>query len=133
MKDDDIVSRIAHSLGRNLRGAKRTFDRRIGKTEHPQILPYRGYGNATRAVVMGRALRDPGLTEAVATDSWARNLVNSYKRIETDELAGARIRATFGALSQDLVADHEGFFRATLTLATPPAPDAGYWHEVMLE
>jgi phosphatidate phosphatase APP1 len=133
MKEDDLVSKIAHSLGRNLRGAKRTFDRRIGKTEHPQIMPYRGYGNATRALVMGRALRDPGLTEAVATDSWARNLVNSYKRIETDELAGARIRATFGALAQELVADDEGFFRATLSLAVPPAQDAGHWHNVRLE
>lgn len=133
MKDDDLVSRFAHSLGRNLRGAKRSFDRRLGKTEHPQILPYRGFGNATRALVMGRALRDPGLTEAAATDSWARNLVNSYKRIETDELPGARIRATFGALSQELVADEEGFFRVTLSLSVPPAADAGFWHNVRLD
>jgi phosphatidate phosphatase APP1 len=133
MKEDDLVSRLAHTLGKNLRGAKRSFDRRIGKTEHPQIMPYRGFGNATRALVMGRALRDPGLTEAAVTDSWARNLVNSYKRIETDELAGARIRATLGAISEELVTDNEGFFRATLPLSTPPAPDAGHWHEVRLE
>jgi phosphatidate phosphatase APP1 len=133
MKEDDLVARLAHTFGRNLRGAKRSFDRRIGKTEHPQIMPYRGFGNTSRALVMGRALRDPGLTEPAATDSWARNLVNSYKRIETDELAGARIRATFGAISEDLVADNEGFFRATLPLSTPPAPNAGYWHDVRLE
>lgn len=131
--DEDIVSRLAHTLGKNLRGAKRTFDRKIGKTEHPQIYPYRGFGNATTALVMGRALRDPGLSAAELTDSWARNLVNSYKRIETDELAGAHIRAAFGAISQDMVADDEGFFRATLGLSTPPPPDSGFWHEIRLE
>ena len=131
--DDDLVSRLAHAFGKNLRGAKRTFDRKIGKTEHPLILPYRGFGNMTAALVMGRALRDPGLTAAEISDSWARNLLNSYKRMETDELAGARIRAAYGALNQELVADNEGFFRATVALSTPPPPDAGYWHEIRLE
>lgn len=125
--------RLAHGVGRNLRGIKRSFDRKIGKTERPHIVPYRGYGNAARILVLGRALRDPGLTEAAVSDSWVRNLVNSYKRIETDELPGARVRAAFGALTHDLVADDEGFFRALLPLSAPPPPDAGYWHDVRLE
>lgn len=127
------LERIAHGVGKSLRSVKRSFDHRIGKTERPDIVAYRGYGNAARILVLGRALRDPGLTEAAASDSWLKNLVNSYKRIETDELPGARVRAAFGALTHDLVADDEGFFRATLPLSTPPPPDAGYWHDVRLE
>jgi phosphatidate phosphatase APP1 len=130
---DDFVEKFAHSVAKNLRGAKRSFDRRIGKTERPHIVPYRGYGNSSRVLVMGRALRDPGLNEAAATDNWVRNLVNSYKRIETDELPGARLRATIGAVAQELMADDEGFFRASLRLSTPPPPDAGHWHELRLE
>jgi phosphatidate phosphatase APP1 len=130
---DDLVSQFAHGFGRNLRGLKRSFDRRIGKTEHPQIVPYRGYGNQSRALVMGRALRDPGLTESTDRDHWLKNLLNSYKRIETDELPGARVLARWGSLAQELVADNEGFFRATIPLSTPPAPDAGHWHKVQLE
>ena len=130
---DDFVERFAHSVGKNLRGAKRSFDRRIGKTERPQVVPYRGYGNESRVLVMGRTLRDPGLTEPVASDNWVRNLLNSYKRIETDELPGARVRATIGSISQDIVADSEGFFRASLPLSTPPAPDGGYWHPLQLQ
>lgn len=129
----DELSRLAHSLGKNLRAAKRSFDRRIGKTERPHIVPYRGYGNLTHALVMGRALRDPGLTEAAPTDNWLKNLINSYKRIETDELPGARVRASWGAIAQELDADDEGFFRATLPFSTPPAPDSGHWHNVQLE
>ncbi|HEX6558512.1 MAG TPA: phosphatase domain-containing protein [Longimicrobiales bacterium] len=130
---DEFVSRVAHRIGKNLRSAKRSFDRSIGKTERPHIVPYRGYGNAAQALIMGRALRDPGLTEAAPTDNWLKNLVNSYKRIETDELPGARVRAYWGAIAQEIDADDEGFFRATLPFSTPPAPDSGHWHNVRLE
>lgn len=130
---DDFLHKLAHSVGRNLRGAKRSFDRRIGKTEHPQLVPYRGYGNDARVLVMGRALRDPGLREATEKDTLLKNLIESYKRIETDELPGARINVTFQGLSHEIVADEDGFFRATLELGTPPAPDTGYWHDVQLE
>jgi phosphatidate phosphatase APP1 len=130
---DDFLHKLAHSVGRNLRGAKRSFDRRIGKTEHPQLVPYRGYGNDARVLVMGRALRDPGLREATEKDTLIKNLIESYKRIETDELPGARISVTFQGLAHEIVADEDGFFRATLELGTPPAPDTGYWHDVQLE
>lgn len=130
---DDLFNKLAHSVGKNLRTAKRTFDRRIGRTENPHIVTYRGYGNDARVIVMGRAQRDPGLREAKATDSFWKNLVESYKRIETDEIPGARIRATYQALAQEMVADNEGFFRATLELGTPPPPDSGYWHTINLE
>ncbi len=130
---DEFLNRLAHSVGRNLRSAKRTFDKRIGKTEHPHIIPYRGYGNDARVVVMGRALRDPGLREVTDKDTVWQNLIESYKRMETDELPGARIRVTFKALSQEIVADEDGFFHATIDLGTPPNADAGYWHQVKLE
>lgn len=130
---DDFVSKIARGVGKELRDLKRSFDQRIGRTDHPHILPYRGYGNDSRIIVMGRALRDPGLTEAAPGDHWSRNLINSYKRLESDELSGAKVRATFTACNQEIVADDEGFFRATLPLTTPPPPDAGYWHDVALE
>lgn len=130
---DDFLNKLAHTVGKNLRGAKRTFDKRIGKTEHPYIMPYRGYGNDARVVVMGRALRDPGLREVTDKDTLWKNLVESYKRIETDQLPGARLLVTYKALSQEIVADKDGFFRATIDLGTPPTPDSGYWHEVSLE
>jgi phosphatidate phosphatase APP1 len=130
---DDFLNKLAHTVGKNLRHAKRSFDQRIGKTEHPHIVPYRGFGNDARVMVMGRALRDPGLREVTDKDTLWKNLIESYKRIETDELGGARIRVTYQALTQEIVADRDGFFRATVELGTPPAPDTGYWHEVKLE
>src|ERR687891_862119 len=107
---DDFLSNLARGVGRNLRSAKRGFDRRIGKTEHPHIFPYRGYGNDARVLVLGRALRDPGLRDAQVTDSLWRNLIESYKRMETDELPGARIRVSFRALTQEIVAEDGRLF-----------------------
>lgn len=43
------------------------------------------------------------------------------------------MRACFGALTHELKADDEGFFRETIPLSTPAPPDAGYWHAVNLE
>lgn len=130
---DDFLNKVAHGIGRNLRAAKRTFDRRIGKTEIPHLVPYRGFGNDERVMVMGRALRDPGLREVTDKDTLWKNLIESYKRIETDELPGARIRVTFKGLTQEIVADQDGFFRATIELGTPPNPDMGFWHEIALD
>lgn len=130
---DDFIGRFAQGVGKNLRDAKRSFDRRIGKTENPHVQPYRGYGNHSQFLVMGRALRDPGVTEATDTDNWLRNLANSYKRIETDELPGARVRVTWGSVAQELTADDEGFFRAMLPLSTPAPPDAGHWHNAHIK
>lgn len=130
---DDFLARFARDVGKNLRAAKRNFDRAIGKTEHPQILSYRGYGNDARMLIMGRALRDPGLTEASETDHWTKNLVNSYKRMETDELPGATVRARIGSIVHNMIADDEGFFRAVVELSTPIPPDSGNWHNVPLE
>jgi phosphatidate phosphatase APP1 len=130
---DDFLNKLAHTVGRNLRGAKRSFDRRIGKTEHPHIMPYRGYGNDARVLVMGRALRDPGLREVTDKDTLLKNLIESYKRIETDELPGARIRVAYKAVAQEIVADNDGYFRATIELGGPPAPDSNYWQEVKLQ
>jgi hypothetical protein len=77
MKDD--LSELARSVGRGVGALKRDLDRRIGKTERPAVVAYRGFGNQESARVGGRVLRDPGLSRATAGDAWWRNLLNTYK------------------------------------------------------
>lgn len=95
------------------------------------IVGYRSFGTATRLLVRGRALEDEGITEAGERDSLWRNLVNSYRRIESDPLPHARIRATIGGTSLELEADDEGFFHGWLELPTPLA--ASGWVPIELE
>ena len=49
------------------------------------IIPYLGYGTADKLLFAGRVLEDEGFTPASSADRTWRNLINMYKRFETDE------------------------------------------------
>jgi len=91
------------------------------------IVPYRGFGDARRLTLSGRVLtyrRAPVLSDARDSSSVWANLFAAYRRFETDELPGALVRATYGALVTETVTDEEGYFRFELQpeqLADPGA------------
>src|SRR5207344_844284 len=62
-----------------------------------QIVGYRGYGTADRALVLGRVLQDEGVRAPQAAQSRWRNLVASLRRIESDPLPFARVRVKLAA------------------------------------
>jgi phosphatidate phosphatase APP1 len=101
--------------------------------KHPDsviILPYRGYGNAEKLVLPGRVLRDECIRPAREGERRWRNFIAFLKRLESDELPFARLRARFRGSERELRADREGYFR--LELPPRAAPDAG-WQTVELE
>lgn len=98
----------------------------------PRIVPYREFGTDRALVAAGRVLLDPPLPPAGDADSAWRNLVASYRRFESDEVPGARVRLSYGGDVRVVTTDGEGHFRATLT-PTSPAPDDRSWHEVRAE
>ena len=93
------------------------------------ILPYLGFGTETKLTVCGRVLEDEGFQPARSGDRAWRNLVAMYKRFESDEVPGARVRARHGAAVAEAVADREGYF--TVELGTAPGGET--WREVDLE
>ena len=99
-----------------------------------QIVGYRGYGTADRALVLGRVLQDEGVRAPQPSQSRWRNLIASLRRIESDPLPFARVRARLAAERdphhEEIVADGEGFLRHWL--ATREALTPG-WHTVALE
>ena len=99
-----------------------------------QIVGYRGYGTAERALVLGRVLQDEGVRAPVASQSRWRNLVSTLRRIESDPLPFARVRARIAAgdaRHEEIVADNEGFLRHWLTRRESLAPPG--WHTVALD
>ena len=104
---------------------------RIGGIAGPfMIMPYIGYGNSERLWVAGRVLADQGFNPSSSADRTWRNLLNMYKRFETDEVPGARVRARFGTTQAEATADREGYFNFEIT---PNAPLAQPWQPVHLE
>lgn len=93
------------------------------------VLPYIGYGTRRRVRLCGRVLQDEGLAPARDADSRWRNLVAFYRRMESDEVPGARLRASLAGRSAECVTNREGYFSVTLErLALEPG-----WHTARVE
>ena len=126
------VLAMAAPAERGLDAVKRRLAARFDRDDPIHIMAYRGFGTARKLALTGRVLQDEPVGTAQAHDSIWKNLGNTWKRFETDEIPHARLRATFGAWSGETVADDEGYFRFEIE---PPAPvDASaVWHPVELE
>ena len=95
------------------------------------ILPYVSYGTAHKLTVCGRVLQDEGFLPAADADTRWRNLVSFYKRLESDEVPGARLKARFLGRETEGVTDGEGYFRIEIPTRGRLGP--GAWQEVALE
>lgn len=97
-----------------------------------KIVPYRGYGRPERLYLRGRVIEDKHIPEAERNDNLWENLLNMYKRLESDEVPGARLVARYGDVEQEVVADEEGFFEVWIEPRAPLA-ERRLWHPVELE
>jgi phosphatidate phosphatase APP1 len=126
MRWQERLTRLAAGLEADVDALRRS----LGKRRHGdplRIALYDGYGTASRVHVFGRVLEDEGHAVPAAGDSRWRNLLAMLKRLESDEIAGARVALRVADAELEVVADEEGYFRAWLEPTQPPA--AG-WHMV---
>jgi phosphatidate phosphatase APP1 len=112
----DAVSDRARGRWRRLRPSRR---RQV-------VVPYIGFGTTHRFIVTGRVLRDDGMRPAAATDSGWRNAARFYRQMASDEVPGARVRATFQGKQHEAVCDDEGYFECHIE-PEPPLTTGG-WH-----
>lgn len=95
------------------------------------IVGYRGYAAADRALVLCRVLQEQGIAPADPAQGRWRNLLHALRRLESDPLPFARVRATAAGIATELTADDEGFVRAWLPLPSVARGDG--WYPVELE
>ncbi len=93
-------------------------------------VPYLGFGNAHRIWLKGRLLDEVAFREQNVADSGWANLVALYQRLESDEVADARVLAHFGGRTHEARTDDGGYFSFDITLDTSLA---GGRHRVELE
>ncbi|RYZ46802.1 MAG: DUF2183 domain-containing protein, partial [Chitinophagaceae bacterium] len=106
--------------------------RRLGLNDPVQILPYRTYGTPRRVYIKGRVLEDKGITSAGDKDTVLNNLLNMYKRFESDEVPGAALKVTLPGEEHTVKTDKEGYFVLDLNpLEAIIAEDL--WHRIPLE
>ncbi len=95
------------------------------------ITPYMGFGNEEKILFRGRVMEDKGYQDSTETDSKWRNLRNTYRDFETDEVPNALVKASFQKTVKEAKTDKEGYFRFELNPTDKPAPKL--WHDVKLE
>ncbi|HEX6291167.1 MAG TPA: phosphatase domain-containing protein [Herpetosiphonaceae bacterium] len=127
-----IIGTIAHNADEYFDELRHRLSQRFGGDDPITIVPYYGHGTADQFFLGGRVLEQPGVSAATDNDSLWDNLVNTYRRFESDEIPGARIMARFQGVEQEVVADSEGFFQVQLRPAQPLPADR-LRHEVALE
>ncbi|MFZ4816399.1 MAG: App1 family protein [Phototrophicaceae bacterium] len=125
-----------HRLTRRLVGIENWFDRwRFSLSLRPSraviLTPYIGYGTPTSALIRGRVLLDKRLEAPNPRDTLWRNLSNTYKRFETDEIPFAQVRVVGDHLRAEATCDEEGFFNLTLLPEDQTLPTG--WSHIRLQ
>ncbi len=96
------------------------------------IVGYRGYGTPDEVFVSGRVLRGRPIGPAAEQDPWWRNFANTYRRMESDEIPGARVRVLLGGATREAMSGSEGYFRTWIAPGQPLAQDR-LWHPIDIE
>ncbi len=123
LSSEAIVKPLRHRLidgAGDLAGRALGYLRNLSRSgESLLIIPYIGYGNAQRITLRGRVLENERFTAQGPDDSRWQNLVELYKRLESDEVVGARVRASFQGVEQEAVTDQGGYFSFEIEHPTP--------------
>jgi phosphatidate phosphatase APP1 len=127
-----ILAHFAHDVESEFDRLKYRLAYRFWGPDPLCIVPYRGFGTRERVVVRGRVLEEKGIRPAQDEDSVWRNLLNTYRRLQSDEVPHARVRVRLRGEEHDVLADEEGHFDLTIT-PREPLPAETFWHEAELE
>lgn len=128
----EALGKFAVNVEREFDLLKYRFRERLGGRDPIMILPYRGYGDREEFYIKGRVLEDKGIESPMENDSIWENLLNMYRRFESDEIPFAKIRARFRDQVIDVKADIEGYFDLHIPVQQPLTKNK-VWYEVDLE
>lgn len=124
-------ARIAHQIEKGFDFFRNKL-RNPYRNGQPQIIPYLGFGSSEKLFLKGRLLLDRGIQVVNESDNVWKNLANMYKRFNSAEIAGARVRARFQDVEKEVITDPEGFFDFSI-IPQRPLPTDQLWHDVELE
>lgn len=125
------ILRAAVPVERGFDAVKYRLGARFDRDDPIQILPYRGYGTPERLHLSGRVLEDEPVGAAGENDSLWKNMANTWKRFESDEVPFARVRVRVPGWEKEVTADDEGYFHAAIE--APRLTGSDTWHPVDLE
>ncbi|MGH9420508.1 MAG: hypothetical protein ACRD3J_11070, partial [Thermoanaerobaculia bacterium] len=78
-----LLDSLTRSLRRDVRDTARAV-RSVFKDEPYEVVTYRGYGNSYRIFVTGRVIERRSIGASTDGDSTLTNLLNTYRRVDSD-------------------------------------------------
>lgn len=111
-----LLNKIGHLGEQRIDRLKSRLRDRLGDDREILIQPYQWYGTREKLMVRGRVLANKGLRSGLDDDTLWDNMLNAYRRFNTDEIPYAKVRATFGRTHVDLTCDDEGYFEGEIEL-----------------
>jgi len=127
-----IVRKVAVHAENHFDSLKNALWERTRRNAPVCILPYLGFGTAGMVSMRARVLQNRHVRPASDQDSIWRNMLNFYRRIESDELPNAQVTATFAGREKTITADEEGYLLIRFAF-DGALPAEKTWHDVQLQ
>ena len=124
------LEHLAIDADDHLDAAWRRLDSRLGLRQPRHLAAYRGYADDRGAELFGRVLAEKPRGGPDEDDRWWDNLLNTYRRFESDEVPGIALKARFRGVEVDAISDHEGYYTAAIALkpsTAAAAPTDALW------
>jgi phosphatidate phosphatase APP1 len=100
---------LTRHIRKDMRDTARAV-RAVFRDEPYEVLTYRGYGNSHRVFVTGRVVERRGIGESTDGDSTLTNLLNTYRRVDSDPAPFAKLSIEYRGVKSAMKADDEGVF-----------------------
>ena len=117
------ITKLVAGIESNYDDLALALRKRLDSDAPVQVVTYRSYGNTNRLYVKGRVLKDKGIRKSSEKDTVWNNLLNMYKRFESDEIPHARLKINFEGKEHIVTADAEGYFTLDLFTDIPLASE----------
>jgi phosphatidate phosphatase APP1 len=126
-----IFYKLGNSSENYFDSLKLKLRQRLGLDMDVHILTYMTYANSEELYIRGRVMLNKNIEVSDRDTVW-KNLQNTYKRLSSVEVAGAKLRLTFHGTQEDFFSDEDGYFELPVRLKTP-LPAEELWHHPLIE
>lgn len=116
------MSKILSRTTRLLNRAANVFD----SNDPLVIVPYRGFASQEKFFLKGRVFENEGIFDG-KSESEVRNLIDTLRRFESDEVAGAKLVVQLMGGEHQVVTDEEGYFTLERNWDSPITPTENRW------
>lgn len=127
MEISEIFHKVAASTEDVLDIARRRIWQRTGMNRPRHIAAYQGYESPQTAHISGRLLANKPGSGPMDMDGWWENLLNTYRRWESDEVPFTPVTLRYGEREITTETDEEGYYRVELPARSQKAQGEISW------